>query len=660
MRAGVLPLIHRDTVQETRRGALPRRVFFWAFASALLVVAVGWAYAPGLHGPLMLDDAGSLSPLSAWLAGQIGWWEVLFGNPSGVFGRSLPMAAFLANAALGGDSVYALKLGNLFIHLWLGGLVFLAARAVFAHTALAPQRSLWAFAVMAVWLLHPLQLSTVLYVVQRMTQLSAFFSLLAVIAWFAARARLAAGDRTAGRWLLFAAVPLATGLAVLSKENGALAPLLCIALDLALFGWRAARPVEIRIFIGLSAAGGVAGAFWALSSGLVAGLLAAYEIRDFTLAERLLTQPRVLADYAGQWFWPDLARLGLHHDGFAPSRGWLEPTSTLLAVLGWGIVLAASFAFRRHAPLVAAGLWFYLAGHLIESSAIGLELYFEHRNYLPNLGLALATVGLVEAIARRSGKALPPQLPIAVTIVLVPMLALATHAKATVWASGERIAREAVISHPESIRAWTDLAGEAIRRGDEPTVRQALQALASSARKEAQRVAVLYEMIADCIFRNAIEPRRLDVLRPLADGRLTLFQQQSFGTVVDQVTKFHCRGVEPDVLADLTLEFVAASQQPETSLPKWRLRFHAARLHEANERHEAVLTATLPAWEAGVRDPALAAMLAFALQQTGQSDKAATVLDDALANLRASHADRPLLEAMRARMAAPAGAAESR
>lgn len=637
-------------MQETRRGALPRRVFFWAFASALLIATVGWAYAPGLHGPLMLDDAGSLSPLSAWLAGEIGWQEVLFGNPSGVFGRSLPMAAFLANAALGGDSVYALKLGNLFIHLWLGGLVFLAARAVFAHTTLAPQRSLWAFAVMAVWLLHPLQLSTVLYVVQRMTQLSAFFSLLAVIAWFAARARLAAGDRTAGRWLLFAAVPLATGVAVLSKENGALAPLLCIALDLALFGWRAARPVEIRIFIGLSAAGGVAGAFWALSSGFLASLMAAYEIRDFTLTERLLTQPRVLADYVGQWFWPDLARLGLHHDGFAPSRGWLEPPSTLLAVLGWGIVLAASFAFRRHAPLVAAGLWFYLAGHLIESSAIGLELYFEHRNYLPNLGLALATVGLVEAIARRSGKALPARLPIAVAIVLVPMLALPTHAKATVWASGERVAREAVTAHPQSIRAWTDLTGEAIRRDDEPTVRQALQALAASPRKEAQRVAVLYEMIADCIFRNAIEPGRLDVLRPLADGRLTLFQQQSFGSVVDQVTKFDCGGLEPAVLADLILEFVAASPQPETSFPKWRLRFHAARLHEHRHQYASATAIARVSWDAGVRDPAVAALLAHALAQTGDVTEARKVLDQGLAVMRPSHADRPLLETMRERL----------
>lgn len=639
----------------TRRGVLPRRVFFCALVSALLTAIVAWAYAPGLHGPLILDDAGSLSPLSAWLAGEVSWQEVVFGNPSGVFGRSLPMAAFLANAALGGDSVYALKLGNLFIHLWLGGLVFLAARAVLAHTVLAPQRSLWAFAVTAVWLLHPLQLSTVLYVVQRMTQMSALFTLLAVIAWFIARARFATGDRNAGRWLLFAGVPLATGLAVVSKENGALAPLLCIVLDLALFGWSASRPREIRIFIGLTLAGGVAGVLLALSSGFLAGLMAAYEIRDFTLAERLLTQPRVLADYVGQWFWPDLARLGLYHDGFAPSRGWLEPSSTVLAMLAWGIVLVASIAFRRHAPLVAAGLWFYLTGQLIESSAIGLELYFEHRNYLPNFGLALATVGMVDAIARRSGKASPARLPIAVAIVLVPMLALATHAKATVWANGERIAREAVVAHAESIRAWTDLAGEAMRRGDEPTVRQALQGLAASRRKEAQRIAVLYEMIADCIFSDAIEPERLETLRPLADGPLTLFQQQSFGSVVDQITSHGCLGIDSTDLADLMLENVVASAQPEYAFPKWRMRFHAARLHEHQHRYSEAAEIAQISWAAGVRDPALAALLAFAYEQSGQPDLALQVLDEALAVLRPSHADRPLLVTLRERVMASRG-----
>lgn len=599
---------------------------------------------------MMLDDIGSLNPLSAWLVGEIGWQEVVFGNPSGVFGRSLPMAAFLANAALGGDSVYTLKLGNLAIHLLLGGLVFLAARAVLAHTALAPQRSLWAFAVAAVWLLHPLQLSTVLYVVQRMTQLSAFFSLLAVIAWFAARAELAAGDRTAARLLLFAGVPLATLLAILSKENGALAPLLCIALDLALFGWRAARPVEIRIFIGLTVAGGVAGALWALWSGLVPGLLAAYEIRDFTLAERLLTQPRVLADYVGQWFWPDLARLGLYHDGFPPSRGWLDPPSTLLAMLGWGIVLTASLALRRQAPLLAAGLWFYLAGHLIESSAIGLELYFEHRNYLPTLGLALATIGLVEVIASRSLRPIPSKIPITIMVLLLPLLALATHAKAIVWSSGERIVREAALAHPQSIRAWAELAGEAMRRNDPVAAHAALDQLALSHRPEAARIAALFRIVAECSLEGTSPSERMAELEATASSRLTLFEEQAIGAVVDRITRSKCRFAENDRLIQFILRQVEASSLSERHFLKWRLRFHAARLHEAAGHHTETLAVATPSWDAGVRASVLAALLAYAHERLGQHTQARQILDASLATLRKSHPDRPTLESMQSRV----------
>lgn len=650
MRAGFLPLINEGMTATTRRDTLPRRVFFLALCSAVLIIITGWAYAPGLYGPLLLDDTGSLTPLSAWLAGDISWRELLLGNPSGTFGRVIPMASFLVNAALSGDSVYALKVGNLLVHLLLGGLVFLAARAVLTHTALAPQRNLWAFAIAAVWLLHPLQLSTVLYVVQRMTQMSALFSLLAVILWFAARTRLAAGDRGIGRWLLFAGVPLATLLAALSKENGVLAPLLCIVLDFALFGWRTARPPEIRVFIGLTAVGGAAGVVWALSSGLVASLLSAYDIRDFTLAERLLTQPRILADYVGQWVWPDLARLGLYHDGFAISRGWFTPPTTAIAIIAWVAVLLGSLVLRRHAPLISAGLWFYLAGHLIESSAIGLELYFEHRNYLPNFGLALATVGLADAFARHGRYPIPDRAPVALIIILIPLLALATHAKATVWTNGERIAREGVAAHPQSIRAWTDLASAAMQREDSRAAHAALESLASLSNPEAQRVAVLFQIFTDCLFENATRPERLQKLKGLVDGRLTLFLQQSAGLVVDRVSDSPCAGIDAETFADILLEFVQSSPLSDRHFVKWRLRYHAARMLVEEGRFGRAVEFAEPAWAAGVRDPALAATFAFALAQTARPDEARDVIDEVLLSIRPSHPDRVLLEAMRARL----------
>jgi len=54
------------------------------------------------------------------------------------------------------------------------------------------------------------------------------------------------------------------------------------------------------------------------------------------------------------------------------------------------LLLAFSVFVRKINPLISYGLYFYFFGHLLESTFIPLEMYFEHRNYLPQLGLWLA------------------------------------------------------------------------------------------------------------------------------------------------------------------------------------------------------------------------------------------------------------------------------
>gem|GEM_PF-4294607 len=71
----------------------------------------------------------------------------------------------------------------------------------------------------AVWALHPMQLSTVMYVVQRMTMLSAMFTLLAIIVYLRYRSsQMTIMQRS--YWL--ASIAVLTLLSFLSKENGIL------------------------------------------------------------------------------------------------------------------------------------------------------------------------------------------------------------------------------------------------------------------------------------------------------------------------------------------------------------------------------------------------------------------------------------------------------
>src|SRR5699024_6855887 len=147
---------------------------------------------------------------------------------SGPLHRPVSMLSFLANATTTGLDAFPFKLTNLAIHLLCGVIIHALLRRLLQRDKhLAPYAPIAALAVTALWLLHPMQVSTVLYIVQRMAQLAALFMLLGLLAYVIGRQALLDGRRKTGLAWLFLAVPTATLLAMLSKENGALTPLLC-------------------------------------------------------------------------------------------------------------------------------------------------------------------------------------------------------------------------------------------------------------------------------------------------------------------------------------------------------------------------------------------------------------------------------------------------
>jgi protein O-mannosyl-transferase len=145
--------------------------FFWLLALMTITVLI---YLPGINGPFLFDDAQNIvSPIQAWLDGRTGWQDIVFGNRSGLFGRPLPMATFLANAALSGLAAMPFKATNIAIHIICSILIYKLIFALLQRDPLLGSRAkIYALLVCALWLLHPMQVSTVLYIVQRMAQLS--------------------------------------------------------------------------------------------------------------------------------------------------------------------------------------------------------------------------------------------------------------------------------------------------------------------------------------------------------------------------------------------------------------------------------------------------------------------------------------------------------
>ena len=416
----------------------------------LLTVLVYWW---GLGGPFVFDDYVNLVDGAFRELRNAGWDslpQIALASGSGPLRRPLSMGSFGVNFLLTGLDPFWFKLTNLCIHLINGVLVWRLARLLLALAGLAEQaRRRIALATTGLWLLHPLQLTAVLYVVQRMTSLSATFVLLGVLFYLQARARMIDGrDARRRLWL---AVPGCLVLAVLAKENGVLLLPMLAAIEISLLRFRSAfRPRH-----------GTLEQFYGLLLVLPMALMTLYllrhpewlnhgdSVRAFTPLERLLTESRVLFYYLRLLLVPDLGQYGLFYDDFRLSHGLLEPVSTLYALLAWALLLTTALAGRQRWPWLTFAVCWYLAAHALESSFVMLELVHLHRNYLAALGPMLALLVGLDGVLGRTR----PRLARALVAALMLGLATGTALRADQWRDPLNLARFELKHRPDSPRA---------------------------------------------------------------------------------------------------------------------------------------------------------------------------------------------------------------
>ena len=426
---------------------------------AALVCLVGLvAYLPGLSGPLLFDDrpaltANELVQISGESIDQ--WRAAALSSNSGHLRRPVAMLSFAANHAIAGEfSSLQLKATNLAIHLCIGVVLYAFFLAVVKAMKLAPSPAvcrLLALTGAAIWFLHPLNVSTVLYAVQRMAQLSTFFVVCGLLVYMTYRQRWSqrgapAGEIiAAGLWLL-----LLTALATLSKENGVLLPWLLLVLEVCIFRGRwAGRDVPP-----LRAAGWV---LLVLPLALALAMLSfipdlfatGYARRDFTLDERLMTQARLLWRYLGWIIVPNILDMGFQHDDIPISSSLLAPVSTLISLLGWLAALGLAILLRSKYPLLLLCLLFFLVGHSIESSVIPLEMVYEHRNYLPSMMVCLAVASIIVIPVTRTSQ-VNAWYPILGVLVFLSLL---LFMRAQTWSDELTLAETNAMRHPGSSRS---------------------------------------------------------------------------------------------------------------------------------------------------------------------------------------------------------------
>ena len=440
------------------------------FLLASLVVALLSAllFLPGLPGEFVFDDIPNivnnpsvhLTRLNAAAVLEVLSTEQISGQL-----RGLPTLTFALDywRAGGAADPATFKTTNIAIHALTACALAWFFRSLLLASGIPPARASWVGCALALaWAAHPLQVSAVLYVVQRIQTMGTLFLVLAL--WSYLDARQAQIEGRHGRSGLLLAALLWT-VAMGCKEDSVLLPAYALALELTVLRFAAAdAQVEKRLRRGylIATLAGTAAYFFVVIPSLWSW--EAYPGRDFSTLERLLTQGRMLCMYLWQILLPLPQHMPFYYDWVQPSRNLLHPWTTLPAIVLVAVLLALAWRLRHRQPLFALGVLLFFCAHFIASNVVGLELAYEHRNHFALIGAVLAAGSVLAKASQRLRTATQAT----TCAVLLIALSCTTVLRAHSWRNNISLARAGTEAAPKSPRAWIELCSARFEAGGGP------------------------------------------------------------------------------------------------------------------------------------------------------------------------------------------------
>lgn len=460
-----------------KRFMASRRILL-SLLSLLLVLLIQFTYYENSENTFHFDDRFSIvdnTPIhmqqfslsNLWLAGEGAYHAT----------RPIPSVTFAIDWWRGGGAASTFLQTNLFIHT-LNALLVMALLLVLLQRLYpkAPvEIALSAFMASAIWALHPIQVQGVSYIVQRMATLATLFTLLSVLSYFFARTSTVLSRKI----LWFFLALLSVIFAMLCKEMAWIAPLLILLVEYCLVRDRKAilfknRLDQAVLFIPFALAA-IAAVLVVVGVGELAKYFDSfYTIRDFTMEERLFTQPRVVMFYLSLIFLPLAGRFSLEHD-FVLSSSLISPVSTLfslLVIVVWCVV--AIYFWRNPSRRIIAFLMLFLPLTLVvESSFIGLEMVFEHRMYLP----LFALVGLLSIVIVYLLQLGMKQKWVTLVLcgLLISILSMSTMQRMTTWKTTEAMLLNSSVHASNNVRSWSNLGRYYIDNGQYDKARSPIE-----------------------------------------------------------------------------------------------------------------------------------------------------------------------------------------
>jgi len=417
---------------------VPTALFSFTLIIAYLV------YLPGLSGDFLFDDIANISRLSELHSSPQTDALLDYINNR----RIISFISFLIDDYAWPSKAENFLYTNLMLHLLCGCLLaWLSYRISLLLHRPHIQAEWIATLSCLLWLIHPLFVSTTLYIVQRMTILSTLFCLAALLCYFYSRQAIYE-SKTKGYYLLYFGVGSFSLLAVFSKEIGALIPAYLLLFEKTLFP---CKKIKTPLY-----------QFWSYSYIYIPILLLLclliymffsdlYLVRTFNAYERLLTESRVLLQYFSLILIPETNSYGLFYDNYPISHSLITPWTTLFSILIIITLITAALVLKQKHPVISIAILFFFSGHLLESTTIGLEIYFEHRNYLPSIFLFIA-LAFYLVVFYQSSKIIA----ILLTLLIVFSYSITTYQRAGIWGEPLKLISKSIHTNQGSSRVYQE------------------------------------------------------------------------------------------------------------------------------------------------------------------------------------------------------------
>jgi len=351
------------------------------------------AYLPSFKGEWQYDDI----PV---IVNSKGTQQSVF-NPyffeGNRFFRSIPYITFAINYKVGGNEPFGFHLINWIIHISSGSLLYLFILELFFTIKIKngidyQKFKAAAFLTALLWLVSPINVQAVTYIVQRMTSLAGLFYILAIFLYLKFRNHNIIKGKIS--WRLLSGLIISAFLAFLSKQNSFL-----LILTITYIEWSFYRDASLRkyklffllipalilfliLIIYLFFSSGTDTNVWAVFQNN-------YTNREFSPLQRLFIEPKILLYYVSLMIFPFVGRFHILY-----SFDWLNaphqvmPYISIVLIAVVFIVSVIPKCIRKY-KIISFGIFFFLINHLMESSVIGLQLAAEHRNYIPSVGIFL-------------------------------------------------------------------------------------------------------------------------------------------------------------------------------------------------------------------------------------------------------------------------------